>query len=65
MPRNTDLARQLNAFASALKSQRSEQKANTIREAAAEYLIESPDDTLPLFIQTDLTWLEQSPISKL
>jgi four helix bundle protein len=65
----TDLARQLNAFASSLKYQRrSEQQPKTLREAATEYVVWSEDDASPLFTEADLAWLQsisnlQSPIS--
>jgi four helix bundle protein len=53
----TDIAKQLNAFAESLKSQRSGGK--TIRELAAEYKVDLPDD-IPeiLFDQSDLEWLQ-------
>ncbi|MEW5720629.1 MAG: four helix bundle protein [Chloroflexota bacterium] len=55
----TDLARQLNAFASNLKSQRrDEHHPKAIREAPAEYVVWTQDDTSPLFTQADLEWLE-------
>lgn len=55
----TDLARQLNAFASDLKSQRrSEQQSKTIRETSAEYIISTQPDNSPLFTETDLEWLQ-------
>jgi len=65
----TDLARQLNAFASNLKSQRhDEHQPKAIREASAEYVLWTQDNISPLFTQADLEWLEsisnlQSPIS--
>jgi four helix bundle protein len=55
----TELARQLNAFASGLKSVRAEQKTHdrNIRESTAEYLAfdldQFPD---PLFTKSDLAW---------
>jgi len=56
----TDLARQLNTFASSLKTVRAEQKTKTsaVREPQSEYLAvnleEIPD---PLFSEDDLNWL--------
>ena len=58
--RLTDLARQLNTFASSLKTVRTEQKtkASAVRESQAEYLSinleEIPD---PLFSEDELNWL--------
>jgi hypothetical protein len=55
----TDLARQLNAFASNLKSQRrNEHQSKTLREVPAEYIVWSQDDTSPLFTKSDLEWLQ-------
>jgi four helix bundle protein len=55
--RLTDIAKQLNAFAESLKSQRSGGK--TIRELAAEYKADLPDDfTEKLFDESDLEWLQ-------
>jgi len=55
----TDLARQLNAFANSLKSQRREgQQHKTIRETTAEYAIWSQDETGSLFTAEDLEWLQ-------
>jgi four helix bundle protein len=53
----TDIAKQLNAFAESLKSQRSGGK--TIRELAAEYKVDLADD-IPetLFDESDLAWLQ-------
>lgn len=57
--RLTDLARQLNAFAKELKSQRcGEQRAKTLREATAEYAVWAEDNTLPLFNEADFDWLQ-------
>jgi four helix bundle protein len=55
--RLTDIAKQLNAFAESLKSQRSGGK--TIRELAAEYKVDLADD-IPetLFDESDLAWLQ-------
>ncbi|MBV6449676.1 MAG: hypothetical protein MHPDNHAH_00388 [Anaerolineales bacterium] len=57
--RLTDLARQLNTFASGLKSVRAEQKSKpAVREEQAEYLAITLDDLPdPLFDETDLSWL--------
>jgi len=53
----TNIARQLNAFAESLKTQRSGGK--TIRELAAEYKVDLPDDfPETLFDDSDLNWLE-------
>jgi four helix bundle protein len=61
--RLTDIARQLNAFALSLRSQRSGNKTSAIREPAAEFRASLPDDVDgPLFDDGDLEWLE-SPIS--
>lgn len=55
----TSLARQLNSFASGLKNVRSEQKKSTIRETAAEYYVDPTDDnSLILFSEKDLAFLE-------
>jgi hypothetical protein len=51
------LARQLNAFASGLKTVRAEQssKKSAVREASAEYIVASSDELpLPLFSENDL-----------
>ena len=59
--RLTNLARQLNAFADSLKSLRSGgiNRPKTLREVAAEYSINLPED-FPgdLFDDKDLAWLE-------
>jgi len=58
--RLTDLARQLNSFASGLKTVRAEQKPKTssVREDQAEYLTISLDDIpVPLFSEEELIWL--------
>jgi four helix bundle protein len=58
--RLTDLARQLNTFASSLKTVRAEQKSkpSSVREAQAEYLTVSPDELPdPLFNKAELNWL--------
>jgi hypothetical protein len=56
--RLTDLARQLNSFASGLKNVRSEQKSKPsgIREDQAEYKITNFED-IPLFSKDELSWL--------
>jgi four helix bundle protein len=55
----TDLARQLNTFASGLRTVRAEQKSKpSIREERAEYLAITLDDLPdPLFNEADLHWL--------
>ena len=58
--RLTDLARQLNTFASSLKTVRAEQKSktSTVREEQAEYLAVFPEEIPdPLFSEDDLNWL--------
>ena len=58
--RLTDLARQLNIFASSLKTVRAEQKSKTsaVRETQAEYLTISLEDIPnPLFSKDELSWL--------
>lgn len=58
--RLTDLARQLNTFASSLKTVRAEQKSKTsaVREEQAEYLAIFPEEIPnPLFSEDDLNWL--------
>jgi four helix bundle protein len=58
--RLTDLARQLNTFASSLKAVRAEQKPKTsaVREEQAEYLAVNMEDIPnPLFSEDDLNWL--------
>ena len=57
----TDMARQLNAFAARLKSQRQESRSQpkTVREPATEYITAWPTDLpLPLFTEEDLQWLQ-------
>ena len=57
----SDVARQLNTFANSLKSQRKDNRTQTksIREPSAEYVIETFfDDSIPLFRDTELTWLD-------
>jgi four helix bundle protein len=58
--RLTDLARQLNTFASSLKTVRAEQKTRTsaVREEQAEYLTVNFDNMpIPLFSEDELNWL--------
>jgi four helix bundle protein len=58
--RLTDLARQLNTFASSIKTVRAEQKPKTssVREAQAEYLTMDSDETPnQLFTEDELNWL--------
>jgi four helix bundle protein len=57
----TDLARQLNAFASSLKTQQrgGRTASKTIREAAAAYEADIPYDIPePLFSEEELEWLQ-------
>jgi hypothetical protein len=59
--RLTDLARQLNAFATTLKVQRrgSRVQPTVVREAAAEYVLDwQYNASLPLFSPDELEWLE-------
>ena len=59
--RLSDVARQLNTFASSLKSQRSENKSQmkAIREPSAEYSVnDRADDASVLFTDDELNWLE-------
>jgi four helix bundle protein len=61
----TYIARQLNAFAESLKSQRYDAKTKTVREATAQYNADlSAEFPGPLFDDGELEWL-QSPISNL
>ena len=59
----TDIARQLNAFASRLKTQRrsSRKQPKAVREPAVEYVTDGPDDTPPLFTKEELEWLAAVP----
>ena len=62
--RFTDLARQLNAFAARLKTQRrtSQKQPKTVSETPAEYVIDWPDDMpTPLFTAEELEWLATVP----
>jgi four helix bundle protein len=59
--RLSEVARQLNTFASSLRSQRSETKsqAKAIREPGADYVVNDwMDDAIPLFTNNELSWLE-------
>ena len=56
----TELARQLNTFASSLKTVRAEQKAHprTVRESTTEYVAADLDELSdPLFSEDELIWL--------
>jgi four helix bundle protein len=63
----TELARQLNTFASSLRTVRAEQKphSHSTRESTAEYFAFDLDEFLdPLFTESDLAWLNaQLPIT--
>jgi len=62
--RLSDVARQLNTFASSLKSQRKDSKAQSksVRESGAEYIIEDwLDNSNSLFTDNELNWLETLP----
>lgn len=55
----SNIARQLNAFAESLKTQRSDSKTKTIRELAVEYKVDLPEDyPETLFDESDLEWLQ-------
>jgi four helix bundle protein len=56
------LARQINAFAGSLKTQRrsGSKQASTVRELSAEY-VTAVDDDLPLFTCAELEWLHAWP----
>lgn len=59
--RLSDVARQLNGFASSLKSQRKDDEtySKSVGESAGKYAVdESPDDVLLLFTENELHWLE-------
>lgn len=59
--RLSNVARQLNSFASSLKSQRKDDKGEpkSIREPNAEYTVSSQfNDTIDLFTENEFTWLE-------
>lgn len=56
----TGLARQLNTFASGLKTVRAETKKPAVRESASEYVTANSDELpLPLFTEEDLNFLNQ------
>ena len=58
--RLSDVARQLNSFASSLKSQRKDNQtqSKSVREPTAEYVTdERLDDFMALFAENELTWL--------
>ena len=60
----TSLARQLNAFATGLKSQRHSTRSQTqaVHELSAQYVTDSPDDALfLLFTDKELAWLATVP----
>jgi four helix bundle protein len=62
--RLSDVARQLNTFASSLKSQRKDAKpqSKSMREPEAEYIVDYwLDDSTPLFTNTELDWLTTLP----
>ena len=57
----SDVARQLNTFANSLKAQRksTNTQSKAIRESSAEYIVDDRvNNDLPLFTDTELTWLE-------
>lgn len=59
--RLSEVARQLNSFASSLKSQRQEGKAQSklVREQNSEYVVEGFSDNLTTFFSdAELNWLE-------
>jgi len=59
--RLSDVARQLNSFASSLRSQRTDIKiqSKSVREPATEYAAEARlEDAIPLFAENEFTWLE-------
>ncbi len=59
--RLTDIARQINTFASSLKSQRSgdHRKPLVVHEPSAAYAVELPEDfSDALFDESDLAWLQ-------
>ena len=61
--RLTDLARQLNAFADSVKSQRrhDRQQPQGLREASVEYATISDEIAEELFSPADLAWLQSLP----
>jgi four helix bundle protein len=60
--RLSDVARQMNAFANNLKSQRKDTnktRSKSIREPGAEYIVDAwVDDSTPIFADIELSWLE-------
>jgi four helix bundle protein len=63
--RLSDVARQLNTFASSLKSQRKDAKpqSKSMREPTAQYIVDDwLDDSSPLFTNIELDWLTTLPI---
>lgn len=57
--RLTELAKQLNTFASSLKNVRAEQKTSAVREEQANYITANMDDVfLLLFSEDELNWLK-------
>jgi four helix bundle protein len=66
--RLSSLARQLNAFATSLKTQRHDKHAQSkvVREATMEYVTKiAPDTLVPLFSEVELEWLQAVPITNL
>jgi four helix bundle protein len=62
--RLTGLARQLNAFAGSLKSQRhgGSKQPSSVRESPAQYVTDAFDDAFPaLFTENELEWLQTVP----
>ncbi|MBC8509009.1 MAG: four helix bundle protein [Anaerolineales bacterium] len=60
----TDLARQLNAFASELKAQRRKRqgRSRTIREDTPEYIADWIDESpMPLFTVEEIEWMQSIP----
>jgi four helix bundle protein len=59
--RLSEVARQLNSFASSLRAQRKDDKvqSKSIRESTAEYVAGAQlDDAIPLFDENEFIWLE-------
>jgi hypothetical protein len=57
----TELARQLNSFASNLKSQRrNEHQPSTLRESTAEYITWFQNEDMLLFTERELDWLQST-----
>lgn len=64
----TNLARQLNAFASSLRTQRysKSKQEKKVREVSSEYVPDGLSEVSgPLFSEAELNWLETLPISNL